>query len=82
MNKIKFLFCGVLTAGVVNAADIEQVIVRQQWPWSTDVKVEYMISQVTKPIDIIVTAYNGDEELKSETLAQSMRGDIYGSMRV
>lgn len=81
MNKIKFLFCSVLTAGVVNAADIEQVIVRQQWPWSTDVKVEYKISQVTKPIDIIVTAYNGDEELKSETLAQSMRGDIYGVSR-
>ena len=44
MDRIKVLFCGVMIAGAVNAAVIEQVIVRQQWPWSTDVKVEYKIS--------------------------------------
>ena len=27
-----------------HGAVIEQVIVRQQWPWSTDVKVEYKVT--------------------------------------
>ena len=78
MDRIKVLFCGVMIAGAVNAAVIEQVIVRQQWPWSTDVKVEYKISQLTKPVDVAVAVYNGDEELDPATLAQAMSGDIYG----
>ena len=32
------------------AADISDVIVRQQWPWSTDVKVEYKLTNVTVPV--------------------------------
>ena len=46
-----------------HAAVIEQAIVRQQWPWSTDVKVEYKLSGVTNPVDIVVRACNGDKEI-------------------
>ncbi len=38
------------------AATINQVIVRQQWPWSTAVKVEYRLSGVTAPVDIDIAA--------------------------
>jgi hypothetical protein len=38
--KIKMLFAVLFSAASVNAAVVKQVIVRQQWPWSTDVKVE------------------------------------------
>ena len=62
----------------LNAAVIEQVIVRQQWPWSTDVKVEYKLSGVTSPVDISVKAFNGNVELDSSRLAASMTGDRFG----
>ena len=59
-------------------AVIEQVIVRQQWPWSTDVKVEYKVSGVTSPVNIGVRAFNGDLELDSSNLGSSISGKRYG----
>ena len=61
-----------------HAAVIEQVIVRQQWPWTTDVKVEYKLADVTTPVDIAVEAYNGNEKLSDANLAAAMTGDRYG----
>jgi len=76
MKKL-FITAAVLTMGAtVFAAAIEQVIVRQQWPWSTDVKVEYKLSGVTKPVDITVKAYNGSTELMLP--AAAVKGDRYG----
>ena len=60
------------------AAVIEQVIVRQQWPWSTDVKVEYKVTGITTPVNIGVRAFNGDVELNSATLAAATKGDLFG----
>lgn len=68
------VFC--LSALSVSAAAIEQVIVRQQWPWSTDVKVEYKLSGVTSRVDLAVRAYNGATELPLPETA--IRGDRYG----
>ena len=59
-------------------AAIDQVIVRQQWPWSTDVKIEYRISGVTSPVDISVTAYNGTTPLDSSNIAAALSGERYG----
>ena len=77
--KRVFLFAVALpflTSGA-DELSIDRVIVRQQWPWSTDVKVEYEISGVTDPVDICVEAWNGPERLDSPRLNASMRGDIY-----
>ncbi len=60
------------------AAAIEQVIVRQQWPWSTDVKVEYRVTGITTPVNIGVRAFNGDTELDSSNLEASISGERYG----
>ena len=62
----------------LDAATIDKVIVRQQWPWSTDVKVEYKISGVTSPVDIKVEAYNGSAKLDASNLAGAMTGDLSG----
>ena len=52
------VFC--ITAAAVSiaahAAIIDRVVVRQQWPWSTDVKVEYRITGVTTPVDVSVNS--------------------------
>ena len=60
------------------AASIEQVIVRQQWPWSTDIHVEYKIKDVTHPTDIHVQAFNGNEPLDSACLVPAMSGRRHG----
>jgi formylglycine-generating enzyme required for sulfatase activity len=63
-----------------HAASIGQVIVRQQWPWSTDVKVEYRLQGVdaSHPVDLTVTAFNGETPLDSSNLKAAIKGDLYG----
>jgi formylglycine-generating enzyme required for sulfatase activity len=72
------LSAACLLPAAIFAADIEQVIVRQQWPWSTDVHVEYKLSGVTDPVDISVEAYNGGQKLDSASLDASMTGRRHG----
>ena len=76
--KVTTVLASFLAAASLNAAVIEQVIVRQQWPWSTDVKVEYKLSGVTSPVDISVKAFNGNVELDATRLASAMTGDRFG----
>ena len=76
MKKFNMFLVSVLATVTLNAATIEQVIVRQQWPWSTDIKVEYKLSAVTNPVDIAVEAYNGSERLALPEAA--ITGDRYG----
>ena len=76
--KVTTVLATFAMAASLNAAVIEQVIVRQQWPWSTDVKVEYKLSGVTSPVDISVKAFNGNVELPSADLHAAMSGERYG----
>ena len=76
--KKTMILAGLVATVSLNAAVIEQVIVRQQWPWSTDVKVEYKISGVTAPVNIGVRAFNGNEELPASNLEASISGERYG----
>ena len=78
MKKFNLFLLAVLGATSLFAAKLEQVIVRQQWPWSTDVKIEYKLSGVTAPVDIAVKAYNGDVELDQSKVASALIGDRYG----
>lgn len=59
---------------------VERVVVRQQWPWSTDVKVEYSLSGVDagNPVDISVRAFNGSVELPSANLEAAITGERFG----
>ena len=81
-TPIKYAAIAILhfTLSILNftahGAVIQQVIVRQQWPWSTDVKVEYKLAEVTSPVDISVKAFNGDVELPLP--AEAVVGDLYG----
>ena len=76
MKKLNAFLVSVFATVALNAAVIEQVIVRQQWPWSTDVKVEYKLKDVTAPVDLTVEAYNGSEKLALPGAA--VTGDRYG----
>ena len=78
MKKFNAFLVSLLATAALNAAVIDQVIVRQQWPWSTDIKVEYRLLEVdaAHPVDLAVKAYNGDVELTLPEAA--IKGDRYG----
>ena len=76
--KATAVIAAVLASVSVNAAVIQQVIVRQQWPWSTDIKVEYKLAEVTAPVDISVRAFNGETEITTPNLVAAITGDLYG----
>ena len=80
MKKVYVSLFAAMAVAMLNAATINQVIVRQQWPWSTKVKVEYSLSGVdaSHPVDIAVTTYNGDDLLPSTHLSEAIEGDLYG----
>lgn len=76
--KCTVFFGTFLTAASLNAAVIDQVIVRQQWPWSTDVKVEYKIVGAKTPVDISVKVFNDDVELECPNLEDAITGERFG----
>ena len=80
MNKPAMLALLLTPAALFADPSVERVIVRQQWPWSTDVKVEYSLSGVdaNNPVDISVRAFNGETELPSANLDAAITGDRYG----
>lgn len=76
--KTSAILTALLAAASLDAAVIEQVIVRQQWPWSTDIKVEYKVTGVTSPVNVAVRAFNANEELDASHLAASITGERFG----
>lgn len=60
------------------SADVDSVLVRQMWPWSTDVRVEYRLTHVTSPVNLKVRAWEGEAELDAEVLRSAISGDVYG----
>lgn len=73
MLMLGVCFCSC--AGV--SADIDSVLVRQQWPWSTDVKVEYRLSNVTVPVNIKVECFNNGKPLTVENIDKAITGKTY-----
>ena len=70
-------FAATAHALTVHAAKVEEVKVRQLWPWSTDIKVEYTLSGVTAPVDISITAYDGERQLDTAALVAATTGDRF-----
>lgn len=68
----------VFAAFVAFAADVSDVIVRQQWPWSTDIKVEFKLTNVTTPVTVNVEASDGDTPLDTTNLKNAITGDLWG----
>lgn len=59
----------------LHAADVDHVLVRQLWPWSTDIQVEYELNGVTAPVDLQVKAYKGETEIALP--ANALKGKLY-----
>ena len=80
-KKTQLILAAMCAAAAAQSADIGDVIVRQQWPWSTDIKVEYKVTNVTTPVNVSVAAFDGNTQLDSANLDAAIVGDRYGISR-
>ena len=67
----------VLAAAVASsafAAQVDRVLVRQQWPWSSEVRVEYVVSGVSAPAAVSFAFYDG-ATLLTPTDLTAIKGD-------
>lgn len=77
--KLHAFFVAILSAGAASAATVDSVSIKQLWPVSTDVKVSYVLSGVTDPVDIKVEILNGESAVPLDKVDRSfLRGDVYG----
>ena len=69
----------LICAVAANAADVGRVIVRQQWPWSTAINVDFELSGVSAsaPADISLRCYNGVAEIPAATVDAALSGMRY-----
>ena len=59
------------------AATVDSVSFTQDWPWSTDIKITYVLSGVTAPVDVSVEAFDGATPLPIAT-PSALRGEVCG----
>jgi formylglycine-generating enzyme required for sulfatase activity len=75
----KELVVGLLSAVAVvsNAAGVAKMIVRQQWPWSTAVKVECELTNVTEAVDLAIKVFDGNREIDPEQFNGAVAGERF-----
>ena len=76
----KLIFISALSvAASVFAIDVDSVLVRQQWPWSTDVKIEFRVQNSDNaPFDVAIKAFDGDTELDAAKFNAAIKEDRFG----
>ncbi len=68
----------VLMALAVTAEPvINNVVVRQQWPWSTDIRIDYTLSGAENPVDVNLEFKDGDDALTVAAGSAALQGDVY-----
>jgi hypothetical protein len=76
---MKSLFFGVvslLTCSVaLGAAEVDRVLVRQQWPWSEKVAIDFVLTNVTSVTQIDCTVRRGESVLPVPE--EAFAGDLY-----
>ena len=65
MRSAAVLLTAIAFGGLAIAeTTVDRVIVRQQWPWSTDVLIEYTLAGGTDRVDIDIHAAEGERQIK------------------
>ena len=69
----------VFAASLATAAEITSLRAAQMWPWSTDVRIRYALSDVFAPVDLKVSVSNDGKPLDlPEELIRGQLRDITG----
>lgn len=74
MKKHLLPILSVMFSATVFAAQVDRVLVRQQWPMSPDVRVEYSVSGASAPVAVSFTFYDGETVL-TPTDMSALQGD-------
>ena len=64
-------------AFALTAATVENVRIRQCWPWSTEIKITYDLVGADAPVDVAVEALDGERPLAILT-RNALSGDLVG----
>ena len=54
----------------------DRVMARQNWPWTSEVRVSYVLTGATGPVDVNPTFYDG--EIALVWSGEGVSGDVYG----
>ena len=79
MNKISLMLLAtsVATASFAEPS-VDRVLVRQMWPWSGKVKIEYELSGNDYAADLTVEAFAKGRKLNTESFRNALKGDLFG----
>ena len=66
-----------MAAGSLNASTVDRVFVRQLWPWSTDIYVEYELGDVSGSTDLLVEVYDGNTKIDQSVVDAAISGERY-----
>ena len=79
MKSAAVLLTAITFGGLAIAeTTVGRVVVRQQWPWSTDVLIEYTLAGGSDRVDIDIQAWNGTTPLDAAKIKAGLSGDIVG----
>ena len=53
---------------------VDRVVVRQQWPWTPKVKVEYVLKDADAPVDVNVEVFDGETAYPEEAVRNATTG--------
>ena len=76
MKSVLFgAFSFMAAASAFGAAEIDRVLVRQQWPWSEKVAIDFVLTNVTSVTQIDCTVRRGESVLPMPE--EAFAGDLY-----
>ena len=77
MKKSFFAFAFLSAAALAaQAAVVDSVTASQKWPWSKDIGVKYVLSSVSAPVDLHVSAVRDGNPV--DVPAAAIKGNCYG----
>ena len=77
MKQMFSLSLAVMISATALSATVDGVILRQQWPHSDEMEVNYILSGVASPVDVDVSFYDGEMPLTGAMVAGGqLKGDV------
>ena len=70
------VFAVAVSAPAFAGVSAERVMARQNWPWTPDVRVSYVLAGAAGPVDVNPVFYDGDVEIAWS--GEGLTGDVYG----
>ena len=78
MKTMQITLCAAVAAFAVHAEPtVSRVVARQQWPWSTEIRIDYTLENATSPVDVNLEFKDGDQALSVASGSAAVQGDVY-----